>query len=337
MYSTCLFCHSALGTNEAIESFPVGRRLAYDPAKGRLWVVCLHCRQWNLTPLEERWEAVDQCERRFRHTRVRVSTAQIGLARLREGLDLVRVGRPLRPEFAAWRYGEQLGRRRRRALAIASAAGIVGGAAVLGGAMAGALAFLPAMLWTQLPNVRRLPRVFYGRRVVARVPAGSHFSFVVRGQHVGKIHLVPDGNADGWAIQLVHDGGERRLAGHSAVRATSHVMAGVNSFGASASQVHGAVSLLDGAGTPQRYVTHVASRALELGNLSVAQLPATVRLALEMSAHEEAERRALDGELAELRTAWEAAEAVARIADDLVLPPAVEDFLRRHRRGERRA
>lgn len=41
MYTTCLFCHSSLGTNETIESFPVGRRLAFDAAHGRLWVVTL--------------------------------------------------------------------------------------------------------------------------------------------------------------------------------------------------------------------------------------------------------------------------------------------------------
>lgn len=32
MYSTCLFCHTSLGTNDAIEHFPVGRRLAFEMA-----------------------------------------------------------------------------------------------------------------------------------------------------------------------------------------------------------------------------------------------------------------------------------------------------------------
>jgi hypothetical protein len=57
VYSTCLFCNGPLGQNEAIEYIPVGRRLAYDLAMGRLWVVCRKCERWNLTPLEERWEA----------------------------------------------------------------------------------------------------------------------------------------------------------------------------------------------------------------------------------------------------------------------------------------
>ena len=101
MYATCLWCQRGLGRNEAIESFPVGRRLAFDAAKGRLWVVCPACERWNLVPLEERWEAIEACERGYRDTRTRVSTGEIGLAKLREGLTLVRIGAPLLPEFAA--------------------------------------------------------------------------------------------------------------------------------------------------------------------------------------------------------------------------------------------
>ena len=71
MYTKCMFCTKPLGTNEVVETFPVGRRLAFDEARGRLWVVCRKCERWNLTPLEERWEAVEACERIFRDTRIR--------------------------------------------------------------------------------------------------------------------------------------------------------------------------------------------------------------------------------------------------------------------------
>ena len=53
---------------------------------------------------------------------------------------------------------------------------------------------------------------------------------------------------------------------------------------------------------------------------NVAELDAPIRLALEMAAHEETERRALDGELAALEAAWREAEDVAAIADSLTLP-----------------
>src|SRR3982751_6632500 len=122
MFSTCIFCHSGLGANDAVEHFPVGRRLAFDAARGRLWVVCRECERWNLTPLEERWEAIEECERLFSSTRLRVSTDNIGLAKLREGLELVRIGNALRPEMAAWRYGDQFGRRRRKHFLVTGAA-----------------------------------------------------------------------------------------------------------------------------------------------------------------------------------------------------------------------
>lgn len=66
MYSTCIFCHSGLGSNTMVEHFSVGHRLAFDAAKGRLWVICGRCERWNLSPLEERWEAIDECERAAR-------------------------------------------------------------------------------------------------------------------------------------------------------------------------------------------------------------------------------------------------------------------------------
>src|SRR6185312_14607621 len=97
-------------------------------AKGRLWVICRRCERWNLTPLDERWEAVEEAERLYRDTRRRVTSEEIGLARLTDGTELVRIGAPLRPEFAGWRYGDQFGRRRNRHLLIAGA-----GLAAIGG------------------------------------------------------------------------------------------------------------------------------------------------------------------------------------------------------------
>ena len=102
MFTSCIHCTQDLGRNEAFETFPIGTRLAYDAAQGRLWVICTACGRWNLTPLDERWETIEAAERRFRASRLRVSTDNIGLARLREGVDLIRIGAPQRPEMAAW-------------------------------------------------------------------------------------------------------------------------------------------------------------------------------------------------------------------------------------------
>src|SRR5881275_577883 len=110
MYTSCLFCHTDLNANHFLPTFPVGRRLAFDTKKGRLWVICTRCGRWNLTPLEERWEAIDESERLFRGTRLRMSTDNIGLAQFRGGFELVRVGPALLPEIASWRYGTRLAR-----------------------------------------------------------------------------------------------------------------------------------------------------------------------------------------------------------------------------------
>ena len=110
MYSTCLFCHGHLGTNEAIEHFTVGSRLAFDAKKGRLRVVCAKCARWNLTPVEERWEAIEECERLFRDTHVRVSTAQVGMARLREGIGR----RNITPSTGSFERSKRHGARPRR-------------------------------------------------------------------------------------------------------------------------------------------------------------------------------------------------------------------------------
>ena len=152
MFTTCMFCKRPLGSNEVIGTFPVGRRLAFDAGRGRLWVVCRKCERWNLTPLEERWEAVEDCERIFRGTHVRVSTDNIGLARHPEGLTLVRIGAPLRPEFAAWRYGDQFGRRRRK-VAVTSGIAVAAAAGLAVGGLAAGLAISTSLIPIHLLNI----------------------------------------------------------------------------------------------------------------------------------------------------------------------------------------
>ncbi len=55
--------------------------------------------------------------------------------------------------------------------------------------------------------------------------------------------------------------------------------------------------------------------------LGAMKLSPTERLALEMSVHEENERRAIEGELAVLEAAWRDAEHIAAICDDDLTPP----------------
>ena len=331
MYATCLFCSSHLGTNQVIERFPVGRRLAFDPAKGRLWVVCRKCERWNLTPLEERWEAIEDCERRFRQTQLRVSTNQIGLCRLAEGLELVRIGTPQRPEFAAWRYGDQFGRRRRRAMLTVGAGLATAAALGAGGVAYGVLTAGSA--WSLLNVGSALRAIYETRRVVLRVPAGNGDRLKLRGADLGEVRLSPLMGGERWVLTLGHGGTTRTLAGPLATRAVGLVLSRINRIGGSQRQIQSAVRELEQLPDPSRYFEHLSRAYSPHGLRPLADFPLVQRLALEMAAHEETERRALEGELALLEQAWREAEQIAAIADDLLLPASIEQFIREHRKA----
>jgi hypothetical protein len=362
MYSTCLFCNNDLGRNEALENFPVGRRLAYDAAKGRLWVVCRRCERWNLTPVEERWEAIEECERHYSATRLRVSTDNIGLARLREGLELVRIGRPQRPEFAAWRYGDQFGRRRRRHILYTTA----GVAAVAGLVVAGpASGFIAGGSWGLWHGANALHNLYQARRVRVRLKLpGLDRPAIIRKRHLDEARLVNVPEGTGWVLHVAHERMTARapwwraltdprpspaadgalheltvLAGDDALRAAGQLLPKLNAAGARAAQVQSAVRLIEEVGDPAELFAMQGARRRpgprskrsQGRGVIIGELPTEVRLALEMAAHEEAERRALEGELVLLEEAWREAEEIAAIADDMFLPGEVPERLERLR------
>lgn len=350
MYATCLFCNKALGDNEALESFPVGRRLAFDGAKGRLWVVCPHCERWNLSPLEERWEAIEQAEKLYRDSRRRVATDNIGLAKLRDGTTLVRIGEPLRPEFAAWRYGDQFGRRRRRQMLIAGGGIAVLGAAVSAGAAAGI--GIGGFGWMLVQSGRAIIRGS-PQQVVAQVRTESGNIVHVRRRHLGETMLgtAPDGSM---AIHLRYKNGQATFVGREAQRIASIVVPKVNRFGGSKAVVADAVRQIEQTGGAEGYLARLAKLApaysspVERGDFrgwrgfnrssddamakGLFAIPQEHRIALEMALHEEAERRAIQGELAELERAWREAEEIAGISDSLLLPEDVNASFERMRK-----
>lgn len=344
MYSTCLFCNGALGGNDTIEHFPVGRRLAFDAAKGRLWVVCPLCTRWNLTPLEERWEAIEECERSFRGTNVRVSTTNVGLARLPSGLELIRVGSPLRPEFAAWRYGRKLSTRRRQTqyiagagVAAAATAAIVFGPAlgpVLSTGTISIIAF-PGLTTVMgaIPMVGVLAARDYLRhdRVVAKLPH-ERSVITVRAKHLGDIEMSVHGHDGPASLAVPHDHGWSEFDGAAAIHATGVLIAGANRYGGDAASVRDAVRQIEHAGDASGYLSEASTRNGWRGgrvmsllnsyrNLGAMNLSPTERLALEMAVHEESERRSMEGELAVLENAWRDAEHIAAICDDDLTPP----------------
>src|SRR5690349_20915909 len=187
MFGHCLFCCNSLGANDTIEHCRVGERLAFEAARGRLWVVCPSCQRWNLTPIEERWEAIDECEWRFRRTPVRACTDNIGLTRLRCGLELVRIGKALRPEIAVWRYGKHL---RRRYFVNAGRKMVAGmGLGVLAGAtIAGVVA--PAVAMGALAPAYPAPGMLSGAPGIRR-RRGSRSLTPARRRHLRATPLIP--------------------------------------------------------------------------------------------------------------------------------------------------
>ena len=347
MYSTCLFCKTDLGANEAVEHFPVGRRLAFDAAKGRLRVVCRKCERWNLTPVEERWEAIEECERSYRGTKLRVSTDQIGLARLSEGLELVRIGKPLRPEFAAWRYGDQFGRRRRKNMVQMSALAVGIVAVPFVGPLLG-VTFAGAG-WNVFQAVNFSVSMIQERRIVARFPAPDGSLLMVRRKHAKATLMLPPAGGEPWGLRIGHrkdrdpripwwrydrDEETTVVRGQDAIRAAAQILPHLNWKGASQRVVGDAVKLATENADPMATfndAAHIAVRHRswndwgEVGSL--AKVPAEIRLALEMVSHEDSERRALEGELYLLEEAWKEAEEIAGISDDLFLPAEISTRL----------
>jgi hypothetical protein len=338
LYSTCLFCHAPLGTNEVIEHFPVGRRLAFDSTKGRLWVVCRACERWNLSPLEERWEAIEECEREFHGTRMRVSTDNIGLAKLREGLELVRVGPALRPEFAAWRYGDQFGRRRRRTLLQAGLGLGALGALAAGGIAAGA--GIGGFGWM---FIRSAHFILEGnpRTVVGHVPGDDGQLIAVRRSHLKHTRWQIDPQSDEPSLAIGFKRGLVTVTGEEARRQAGILIVHANRRGGTRKQVQAAVDRIQEAGSAEAVVAGMATRRqpppvwtkrTEAADVEPFGISQERRLAFEMALHEEQERRALEGELKALEQSWREAEEIAKIADDLLIPESAEDWLRRQRK-----
>jgi hypothetical protein len=348
MFSRCIACNADLGRNEMLDRFPVGRRLAFDAAKGRLWVVCPSCKQWNLSPLEERWEAIEAAERLYHDARKRVTTDEVGLARMADGTDLVRIGEPKRPEFAAWRYGARLVARRTKYILAATGAAVAGGTILIGGVAAGVVAGGAA---GQIPNLINATRALYRRLwVVARVEDAQGDAHLVTAATLRRAGLVTTNEA-AWALEVprlpVAAGWRARLAvkpdeapafrleGDAARRLMARVLPHVNASGASKDDVQRAVQQLE-RGDSLDSLSHLAARLppppakggwgkkTVPPRAALGEIPVIHRLALEMALHEDDERRWLEGELDDLADRWREAEEVAAIADRLLLPGWVE-------------
>jgi hypothetical protein len=148
--------------------------------------------------------------------------------------------------------------------------------------------------------------------------------------------LVPDSTQPGWALHVGHKGrGPAVITGAEAQSTVGLLLPWINIEGGSARTVADAARRLEDARTPASLFASVTNemrlrmKTQDARGTHISTLPKSQRLAMEIAAHEDTERRAMEGELAELERSWREAEEIAAIADNLLLPPSVTEFLKR--------
>jgi hypothetical protein len=180
----------------------------------------------------------------------------------------------------------------------------------------------------------------------------------VQVKHLKQSRILPASNSQGWELHVRHAEGWRSgpskneetmvLDGEEAIRTAGKLMARVNRSGGSKKNVELAVRRIESAGHPDRYLRDLSAEARRLFDEKAAQvgrkgrksnvagalnqIPRDARLALEMATQEEAERAAMEGELSLLEAAWQQADEIAGIADNLLIPVEAEEFIEREKR-----
>lgn len=325
MFKTCAFCNASLDGDGGPSGLGVGRRLAFDEWKGRLWVICSRCSRWNLTPLDDRLERIEAVARAARAGRVAAATDQVALIRWQR-YDLVRVGKPMRVELATWRYGERLRSRQRERMMVvvplsiaAIGLGVAANVAAGGG--------LGVFVWNMHRIADRLYVALVGNRrvTVGEPPICDRCGTLMhlRSRHVQHARVVPDAHAD-IAVVLSCPRCRRegaQLIGPDAVQVLRQGLTYLNVSRSGRRRAEDAARVVEEIGGPDRLLRDLARRELTLRSLAPER-----RLALEMAVDERAE-------VEELERQWREAEEIAEIADGSLSTSAqLEEELRRLKR-----
>jgi hypothetical protein len=310
--------------------------------------------------------AIEVCEKLYHDTVLRKSTGEVGLARLPSGLELVRIGRPIFPEYADWRYGERFKRRKwiARGTTAAAVVGVVGfmwglpaAMSALGvGAVSTQWMYHLWNAWREEARARRVIGSYYpsldrpsepllgahlkGLTIEADVPMAWRLELpkIKRELLQTKVDKKYRHNVLGITfggelpnIQPVPHGDETRL-----LTTTIHQ---INRDGGTGSTVRTALEMYDkDKGDLFRRVGETVHERGKGHRMKVAMLPAPIRLALEIQLAEKRDTAWLDGELSTLTAAWKEAEEIAAIADRLTGPEWMDDELeaaRKAREGTR--
>lgn len=318
LYPRCLFCGSEFPRSALFDRVPPGNRLAYDPARGRIWSICGRCRRWNLIPLEERLDALDTLERVVTdRAMLRAATDNVALYDV-DDLAILRIGRAPVVERAAWRYGRELlarglsyGRRRTRLAAFTAGAVAFAGETI--GAWKldrdwGPSGTADILRWQRFGSVAWRGRTAcpFCASVLHTLHFDSSWWLYPRIDDGRLIVGVPCTRCDPWTPEKVFD-----LTGEDAHLVLRRVLAYQQVGIPRDREVHEAASIVQRAGSADRLL-----QELSTGRSSLWRLGRERRIALQIALDHVAEKRMLELRLEGIEAEWRVEEDLARIVDE---------------------
>jgi hypothetical protein len=318
LYTRCLFCGSGFPRNALFDLVPPGERLAYDPARGRIWSICTRCQRWNLIPIEDRFDAVDVLERAVRDRAYLVaSTANVSWYDV-DDLSIIRIGRAPLIERVSWRYGRELLRRgaayeRRRTKLAAATMGALARLGEVFGAWHldrdwGPSGPADILRWQRFGSVAWTGRTPcpYCSSVLHTLYFGVSWWLRPRFDHGRLIVGVPCTRCDPWTPRNVFD-----VTGTSAQKLLRRALAYQHIAGAGEREVTHAAKLIERAGSAERLVHDLSD-----GRTSLWSLGPLRTLALEIAVNHLSERSQLELRLHALEAEWRIEEGLAGIIDE---------------------
>jgi hypothetical protein len=334
----CLFCHRPFDEGWRFGSLPPAWRLAFDPGRDRIWVVCDSCFRWNLWPPEDQGGAIPALERVVKDRgQILARTENVTLLAIGE-MMVLRVGNAGFQERAYWRYGREVLAREQAYLsrgAKISAYAYAALAAVAESVGLGDKNFKVRFEEGFTADVLRWRRfgwaAWFGR---LRCPScGSYLRaarfdlswwFYPMLDEAGSLALgVPCPRCDPWTPEKVY-----HLQGYEAESVLRRVLAYQNITGAGERDLEAAVREVEEAGAPERFLESVGKASPFLRELSFPQA-----VALEIALNEGMERRALEREARALEFMWRREEELARIMDEELDPRGLRSRWRARTEG----
>jgi hypothetical protein len=322
MLTTCLFCHQSFPENRTLERFVSGRRVAYDPVRGRLWAVCPSCDRWTLAPFEMRWEVLEDLERLTRdRARLLAETDEIALLEA-EDLEIVRVGKAGLREESWWRYGREFSARRRSVKREVRRGRVREALVMLLVAGFPLWGVIDPKHWIRQARAKKFGKVAWQGEVTCDRCCTSLREVFFDERNQLLLRSAPQGVVAFWygcarcAAETGSEGEHGHLiTGIAAEHLLRRLLAHTNFAGGTEAMVREAMDLVEYYTTTDDLLREVCRRGYSLGALTVQR-----RFALEIAANAEVERRLLELELEELESRWREEEGIATIADGILTP-----------------